>query len=168
MAEGARASYPADITFGELPWLRGHWLDRLPAIDADIALIEKRLESAKASDDPKVKAAIAEALGRPQRLSAPVRHMPPAHFQPKQPLVISIAIPGNANVRLWYRHVNQAERWQSAAMEQNSAAIPASYTDSPYALQYYFEVRTGPERAWLYPGFAPDLANQPYFVVRRA
>jgi hypothetical protein len=171
MADGARTSYPADITFGELPWLRGHWLDRLPAIDADIALLEKRLASAKASDDPKVKAAIGEVLGRPQRLSAPVRHMPPGRFQAKQPLAITIGMPGSAEVRLWYRHVNQAERWQSAAMEQNGAdrgaTIPASYTDSPYSLQYYFELRTGPERVWLYPGFAPDLANQPYFVVRR-
>jgi hypothetical protein len=170
MAEGARGSYPADITFGELPWLRGHWLDRLPAIDADIALIEKGLESAKPGDDPKVKAAIAEALGRPQRPSAPVRHTPPASFQPKQPLVVAISLPGSAEVRLWYRHVNQAERWQSAAMERNGAdrraAIPASFTDSPYSLQYYFELRTAAERAWLYPGFAPDLANQPYFVVK--
>jgi hypothetical protein len=171
MAEGAKGGYPADITFGELPWLRGHWLDRLPAIDADIALIEKRLESAKASDDPKVKAAMAEALGRPQRPSAPVRHTPPARFEPKQPLAVAIGIPGNVEVRLWYRHVNQAERWQSAAMERSGAnrqaTIPASYTDSPYSLQYYFELRTAPERAWLYPGFAADLANQPYFVVRR-
>lgn len=172
MAEGARASYPADITFGELPWLRGHWLDRLPAIDADIALIGKRLTSAKASDDPKVHAAIAEALGGPQRPSVPVRHLPPGRFRRKQPLAIGIAMPGNAEVRLWYRHVNQAERWQSVAMERTGAdrraAIPASYTDSPHSLQYYFEVRMAPGRAWLYPGFAPDLANQPYFVVRRA
>ena len=27
----------SDITVGENPQLRGHWLDRLPAIDADIA-----------------------------------------------------------------------------------------------------------------------------------
>jgi len=172
MAEGAKASYPADITFGELPWLRGHWLDRLAAIDADIALIEKGLASAKVSDDAKVKAAVAEALGRPQRPSVPVRHLPPGRFQPKQPLAIAIAMPGNAEVRLWYRHVNQAERWQFATMERigsdRRAAIPASYTDSPYSLQYYFEVRMAPDAAWFYPGFAPDLANQPYFVARRA
>jgi hypothetical protein len=172
MAEGARSAYPPDVTFGELPWLRGHWLDRLPAIDADIALIEKGLSAAKPSDDPKVKAAIAEALGRPQRPSAPVRHLPPGRFQPKQPLAVSIALPGNAEVRLWYRHINQAERWQSAVMERNGTGrtwtIPASYTDSPYSLQYYFELRSAPGVAWLYPGFAPDLGNQPYFAVKRA
>ncbi len=28
----------------------------------------------------------------------------------------------------------------------------------------FFELRHDAD-AWLYPGFAPDLANQPYFVV---
>ena len=46
LAETAKGVYVPDITVGELPWLRGHWLDRLPAIDADIALLEKRLPSA--------------------------------------------------------------------------------------------------------------------------
>jgi hypothetical protein len=48
------------------------------------------------------------------------------------------------------------------------ATIPAAYTDSVFPLQYYFELRESPERAWLHPGFAADLANQPYYVVRRA
>ena len=46
-------------------------------------------------------------------------------------------------------------------------SIPAAYTDSPYPLQYYFELKESPERAWLYPGFTANLANQPYFVLRR-
>jgi hypothetical protein len=72
-------------------------------------------------------------------------------------------------VRLYYRHVNQAERWQSAEMEARAgahrAAIPAAYTDTPYALQYYFELRTGPAAAWLYPGLGAELTGQPYFVI---
>jgi hypothetical protein len=48
------------------------------------------------------------------------------------------------------------------------AVIPASYTESPYPLQYYFELQESADKATLYPGFAADLANQPYFVVRRA
>ena len=47
------------------------------------------------------------------------------------------------------------------------ATIPAGYTDSPYPLEYYFELKQGSESAWLYPGFTPELTNQPYFVVRR-
>jgi len=34
-------------------------------------------------------------------------------------------------------------------------------------LEYYFELKQGAASAWLYPGFATDLHNQPYFVVRR-
>jgi hypothetical protein len=47
------------------------------------------------------------------------------------------------------------------------AVIPAEYTNSPYPLQYYFEVRERPETASLYPGFPPGLDRQPYFVARR-
>src|ERR1700682_5769264 len=43
-----------------------------------------------------------------------------------------------------------------------------TYTDSQYPLQYYFELRQGPESAWLYPGFADNLTGQPYFVVAHA
>jgi hypothetical protein len=87
-------------------------------------------------------------------------------------VAIQIAVFGRVrSVRMYYRHVNQAEPYQSAEMAvQGStyrATIPAAYTDSPYPLQYYFEVRESAEKASLYPGFAPDLSNQPYFVVRR-
>ena len=34
--------YVADITFGSEPWLRGHWSDRLSAIDADIAQMAQK------------------------------------------------------------------------------------------------------------------------------
>jgi hypothetical protein len=47
------------------------------------------------------------------------------------------------------------------------AVIPAGYTQSLYPLQYYFELKTGPDQACLFPGFAANLSNQPYFVVRR-
>ena len=74
-------------------------------------------------------------------------------------------------MRLYYRHVNQAERWQlmEMAAEGNRfrAIIPAAYTDSSYPLQYYFELRHQTGAASLYPGFASDLSNQPYFVVRQ-
>ncbi len=168
-AERAKGVYVADITVGELAWLHGHWTDRLPAIDADIALVEKRLAAAAAANDPKVQAAIAAVLARPERPAATMRHTAPSRFQPKQALPLELAGPAAASARLYYRHVNQAERWQSAAMDRKGAAyvgaIPAEYTDSPYGLQYYFELRSAPDRAWLYPGFPADLSGTPYFVV---
>ena len=74
---------------------------------------------------------------------------------------------------MWYRHFDQAERWESAEMRPVEAgafraAIPAQYTATSFPMQYYFEVRMSAERAWLYPGFDAQRANQPYFVVRPA
>jgi hypothetical protein len=66
----------------------------------------------------------------------------------------------------------KGERYIAAPMEKQAnlfrAAIPATYTESPYPLQYYFELRSGPDTSWLYPGFGAGLANQPYIAVRRA
>lgn len=170
LAEKTKGVYVPDITVGELPWLRGHWLDRLPAIDADISLLEKRLLSAKLSGDPTVKAAIAEATGRPRRPAIAMRHRAPNHFRRNQPLALELTGPVLLSARLHYRHVNQAECWQSVVMSRKGqayvAAIPDAYADSPYPLQYYFELKSAPDRAWLYPGFAADLAGQPYYVIR--
>ncbi len=170
LAETAKGVYVPDITVGELPWLRGHWLDRLPAIDADITLLENRRHSATLTENPRVNAAIAEAVGRPRRSSVPMRHRAPDRFRRSQPLELALSGPVLASVELHYRHVNQAERWRSAVMDRKGsayvAAIPSAYTDSPYPLQYYFELKSAPDRAWLHPGFPPDLAGQPYYVVR--
>ena len=46
------------------------------------------------------------------------------------------------------------------------ATISASYSDSPFPLQYFFVLRDG-MRAWRYPDLAPDLANQAYFLLRQ-
>jgi hypothetical protein len=135
----------------------------------------QRLDSAKAAGDQpaRIRSAILEATGRPNRGSAACRHTADARFRPGQPLQIEISIESGArlsSVRLYYRQVNQAERFQVAEMQlaesRYRAAIPGDYTNSPFPLQYYFELSAGPEKAWLYPGFAPNLANQPYYVVR--
>jgi hypothetical protein len=179
IAARTKGVYVADITVGEHPWLRGHWSDRLPAIDDDIARMEQRLESAKTVDGgvairTAIRTAIEEALGHPSRDLSGFRHKAPAKFHPKEPLPVEIAAEGLklASARLYYRHVNQGERWQSADMQARGgafhAAIPAEYTNAPFPLQYYFELKGGPREAWLYPGFKPQLTNQPYFVVRQA
>jgi hypothetical protein len=170
LTKTAEGVYVSDITVGELPWLRGHWLDRLPVIDADIALLEKRLPGATSSDNPRVKAAITEALGRPQRPAIAVRHDPPDRFHRREPMELALSGPALTSVSLYYRHVNQAERWRSILMNRSGAAyfaaIPGAYTDSPYPLQYYFELKSAPDRCSLHPGFPPDLAGQPYYVIR--
>ena len=101
-----------------------------------------------------------------------MRHRVSDRFQRKQPLALEITCAAPASARLYYRHVNQAERWQSAVMDRTGpahvGAIPGTYTDSPYPLQYYFELKSAPDRAWLYPGFPPDLAGPPYYIIRGA
>ena len=163
MARRAQTEYVADITVGEQTWLRGHWMDRLPAIDNHIAGLEERIASA--ADNGAAAQWIAEATGRPQRPAAGVRHMAPARFTPGLPLRLQASCEGYSG-RLHYRHVNQAERWLSADLKDGGATVPAAYTDSPFPLQYYFEFHGAQGAAMLYPGLGPDLAREPYFVVR--
>jgi len=70
-------------------------------------------------------------------------------------------------VRLWYRHVDQAERFVAVEMEAHrdgyQAVIPGEYTASQFAVQYYFEVR-GEKTIGLYPGF--EHGPTPYFVIQ--
>lgn len=174
-AEVARNAYQPDITIGEYFLLRGHWLDRLPLIDDDIARLEEKLAATEnaAAPDEHVSACIQAALGRPRRTTIAARHEPPSNFRPGQPVTVELT-PDRAPraVRLVYRHVNHAERYETLPMEadggQFRAVIPADYTESPYPLVYYFEVDPASGDTSLYPGFEPDLANQPYFVVRQA
>jgi len=67
------------------------------------------------------------------------------------------------SVRIYYRHVNQGERDQIAEMqvagENYHATIPADYTNTKYPIEYYFELKKGPESATLYPSFNPELTN---------
>jgi hypothetical protein len=165
--------YQPDITVGETRVLRGHWADRLSDIDADIAAVTAKLSSAKpTTGSSPIATAIAEVIGKPSRPSVSGRHAPASTYLEGRSLPLEFAADAPCeSVRLHYRIVNQAERWQSAAMQNRAerwhAEIPATYTHSPYPLQYYFEVKTGPALAALYPGLGPQRTDQPYFVVRR-
>ena len=168
-----RGVYMADITMGELRQLRGHWADRLVDIDADIAAMASKLALAQPAPASGPAAhAIVEALGRPQRPSLSGGHTPPPNFQPGYAFPVEFTAKNPyLSIELHYRRVNQAERWQRVSMQFDNrfwrAAIPSEYTQSPYPLQYYFEMKVAPESAVLYPGFGNELTGQPYFVVRR-
>ena len=127
---------------------RGQWNDRLPLIDEDIAEMEQRLASAQIAGR-----CARECGGRGSARAgrggdmARCRHQPPPRFRRKEALRAADcgSAAKRASVRMYYRHVNQAERFESVDMQLQSgtyrAVIPAAYTDSHYALQYYFEVR---------------------------
>ena len=75
-------------------------------------------------------------------------------------------------VRVYFRHVTQAERYESVEMQFTAgiytATIPGEYTNSVYPIEYYFELKRADGEAWLYPGFNTNLDNQPYFVLRKS
>ena len=167
MSTRAGAVYVSDVSYGAIPQRRGHWSDRLAAIDADIAAMAKAVALTKAAISP------SGNLGQlvqqpPARPAAAGRHLAPEHFTPGSDLPLVLTGAGDAAGQLFYRHVNHGERWQSLAMSQEGdslrAAIPGDYTRSPYPLQHYFALsRDG--QAWMSPGFNASLSNQPYFAV---
>jgi hypothetical protein len=178
MAERASRVYAADVSYGDVPMRRGHWGDRLSGIDTDLAAMQQKLQSppAFAALTQTAAEATRAVTGRPSRPSIQCVHTPPESFHPGEPLMVSLQIfaaaqAAPAAVRLYYRHVNQAERWRSADMEGGqgsySAAIPAGYTQSPYPLQYYFAPARENEPAWRYPEFNPTLSNQPYYAIAK-
>ena len=175
IVDRAKGIYAADLSISDRTTERGQWADRLKGIDDDIAALNAKLATASPGKDPRIESIVnsLDDLFTHVRPPLPCKHTPPAAFAPGQPVDLTIAVrEGLTRASLWYRHVNQAERWTSADMNSSydgwRAGIPAATTNSPYPLQYYFEFRAAPDRAWLYPGFDDGLLNQPYFVLRRA
>jgi hypothetical protein len=180
VADIAKPVYAADITYGKNGNMRGHWSDRLAAIDADLGDMQARANAANvgpfapsASISAAAKQALAAALAPPKRLAVNGRHTPAPHFDPGKPLEVSVAFNSNGtnrSVKLFYRQADQSQRWQAVEMQADNnqfrAAIPGDYTQSPFPIQYYFEVTESGGSA-IFPGFAPDLSNQPYILVRR-
>jgi hypothetical protein len=184
LAEQAKGVYVPDITYGPEKNLRGHWLDRLAGIDDDIAEMEKRRQNAGPEirsdqnfEADQVRRAIQAALGKPSRPPLRWKHVPAQHFQAGAPLEIELEIDppkGTSNisaVRLHSRHVNQAEDYLVEEMKHSGGryrkSIPGTYTQSPYHLQYFFEVLGDNNTAWPLPGYDPNQPRQPYFVVQQ-
>ncbi len=165
--------YLDDLTFGAPPHRRGSWSDRLPSIQQDVSPLEQLLAAKSPGPLPALQPPAAAWLKA--RPAAPAcRHTPPAAFTPGQPLPVSVSAPRAAlqEIRLHYRHVQQAESYEVQPMAAGPAGwaftIPAAYTNTRFALQYYFQLIARDGSSWLYPGLEPSLANQPYYVVRRA
>ena len=178
LAQTARDVYSTDITYGPEKHLRGTWWDRLTAIDQDIAAMERQTGSASVEPERQIaREAVDESLGRPVRPTVRWHHAPPAGFRPGAALPLELQVESTAasvyqvSARLHYRRVNQAEEYQAAEMNERGgsyhAEIPAAYTQSLYALQYFFELHNGPNQVWLLPGFDPHVPAQPYFLANR-
>jgi hypothetical protein len=166
LAERAKGIYVADVSYGAIPQRRGHWSDRLAAIDSDLMAMKTAIAAQPGGDDG---AALVAAIAQPpKRLATEARHIPPERFAPGADLPVVLNGAGDASAQLFYRHVNQGERWLSMPMAQEGdtfrAAIPDAYTGSPYPLQYYFVLKKAAQST-LYPGFNTSFSNQPYFAV---
>lgn len=178
MAERAKSVYRSNISYGQRIPLYGHWLDRIPSFDEDITELHKRLElttvQANKFDPAVVERALKIANAKPARPSVTAQHNHEEQFHSGQPLAINLRVTSGTPLRvvLHYRHINQAVRWQSVELilkgDVYQGGIPADYTTRRYALQYYFEVVTGPSEATLLPQLTTDLANVPYYIVRRS
>jgi hypothetical protein len=177
MAERAKNVYRANVSYGSIPKRSGHWLDRLRGIDADLAAMKAKVQQKRMDTvSTRMSAQIADApTGQQSARMTKGSHTPTEKFEPGEPLGLRLVISGGEaiaavrSVRLRYRHVNQAERWKTLdASGENgayTAAIPAEYTQSRFALEYYFELEGGTGVEWMYPGFNKTLSNQPYFTV---
>lgn len=171
LADTAKAYLP-NLTFGIHPNLRGHWSDRLAAIDADIAGL------ATAAPRPRTPAPTAATVNtliqsvlhptEPQKQPAgKPRHTPPATFQPGD--AIRLQLSGVDAGTLYYRHLNQGERYATLPLVKQDAGlvatIPAAYTKTNFPIQYYFELRNDAS-ASMYPGFKENFTGTPYFLIR--
>jgi hypothetical protein len=182
MAQGPASVYRSDITFGPGDFQRGHWRDRLSAMDADIADMEQligKMSGRAVPSHPDLKtvgAAIKTVLQYPLKESQAgggIEHRPPGKFRRGEIVVIEAVRRGAPlkTVRMRFRRVNQGDSWQSSDMEpranQYRAAILGSYSDSPYPLQYHFECVANSGEAWFYPDLRVRWQGQPYFFIRQ-
>lgn len=183
VADATADSYAEDVTFGYVYLMRGHWADRLPAIEADLAAMERAYAAVQSAPEAPSQTAAALFGGAAER-SAPgarLAHQPPSSFRPGEAVLLSASLSGETagadasgerQLRLHYRRVNQEERFQAAEMRPDGsgayrASIPGEYTDSPYPLQYFFELRGPDGSAAIEPGFDAEFSNLPYYVVRQ-
>jgi hypothetical protein len=173
MAERAAKIYATDLSYGDVSVRRGNWADRLPAIDQDLTVLEKHFTDSLSLTLNRTSAqtAIQNATKAPPRPALGVDHKAPATFHPGNDLQLVFTAPAATASILWYRHVNHGERWISTPMQKTgstySGVVPASYTNSSYPMQYYFELHTK-DAATLHPPFNPTLSNQPYYSAMPA
>ena len=152
------------------PQLRGHWLDRLPAIDADIAAVESEARKRpKPADRSRVRGRDPRGAGPAARRRVPSPHNAADHSVRasrwsrafcrekagcRYGLLLSSCESGGA-IRV------RRDEMQGHATGGDSGNLH----DSHYPLQYYFEV-TESDATSLYPG--SDWSDRQLdFVVRK-
>ncbi|WP_127144557.1 hypothetical protein [Pelagibacterium montanilacus] len=166
----SRELFPDDITFGPQSWLRGSWHGRLAEIEAELLELEAirgaHVETVR--PDEKGQRTADAILGRPATGSDELAEDMPSTFRAGEDVVVKVRGEASAARVLHYRHVNQAERWQSVAMTWEagrfSAVIPGAYTDSRFPLQCFVSGQSA-GRTVLSPGLDANFSNEPYYTL---
>lgn len=171
IADVSRDVYDNDLTYGPQSWLRGSWQSRMAEIRSEILDLEACRGARKhetVHETPAVTAAVAALRSRLPVLSRALDVEAPTTFSAGSGLDIVVTGSFDEAPVLHYRHINQAERWESVSMStadgRYMAAIPGTYTDSPFHLQYFVSA-TASGRQVLSPGLHENLANEPYYTV---
>jgi hypothetical protein len=163
-------AYVADLTYGPQARIRGHWRDRLDAIEADVEALERLASGAAPSSGMSL---LPVAGSRPPD-DVELRHEPsPFRHGSDHPIELSVGganAPSVRSVRLRYRPMDQSRRYVETEMDHDGghflAAIPSETTSAPYPLAYAFVVTGAGGSVWRFPGLGGDLAERPYFVAR--
>ena len=163
-------AYVPDLTFGPQAWIRGHWRDRLAAIERDVEALERLARDAKPS-----KPSIVPAPSAPMPDGLELRHDVPT-LRRGAPTTIHLSVAGAAagaigSVRLRYRPMDQSHVWQETTTDRDGdrfiATLSADATNAPYPLAYAFVLMGSEGGAWRHPGLGENLAGRPYFVAER-
>ena len=149
----------SDLAFGPQPWLRGHWADRMPAIDADLRDMEGRW-SAGAGVRQGIMRLADSSLGDAHVPRLDVHHAPAGRVPSGEPLELRLQVRGGGADRLRgnlrYRPMNQAlpfpsRRW-SGRGTTSSAASREPLSGARYPLAYAFVLHDERRRGVAVPG----------------
>jgi hypothetical protein len=167
--------YVTDLTFGPQQHLRGHWVDRVAAIDADLRDMEAQWRTMRgAATEGDHDTRVVDEAARPL-LDVEIVHTPPREFRPDTELVLEVQVrgpdaPAVRRVTVRYRPMNQAVPYAVVDMhragDRFTGKVDADALDGDYPLAYAFVVFEHGRHAWRHPGLGEDLTSQPYFVVR--
>ncbi|MFC5449230.1 hypothetical protein [Paenibacillus aestuarii] len=166
-----RGVYKEDITFGVVSYMRGNWAARMTDIDTDLAAMELLRRGAIPLSTRQAVSQLleGEAFDRYQ-----LTHTPPAGFDAGTKVRLLAEVRASESDReptviVHYRHLNQVEAYRQTEAQRTEsgfvAEIPDAYTDSPYPILYFFEVRDSHGAACYLPGFNETLSNQPYYLI---
>jgi hypothetical protein len=170
IVQQTRSVYVSDVSYGIGWYQRGHWSDRLPAIEQDLAAMEALTSQVtQQTTAPQILHAATHAPARP---AFDAHHEAQPKFVRGQPIQILLRSGSSsiASVQCLHRRTHQAEPWNAAPLEKVaggwSGSISGPVVESSYPVEYYFELVDSTGRVAMHPGFNQDWSNQPYFVTR--